>query len=137
MKSVEEKRESYRIASKNYRLRNPEKIKEYSNKHNKTVKAKASQKKWRNTMKGREIILKHKLNDIATPIGRIHHNNRTFIHYCVKVGKLKIKHICIDCNKKGVTEIHHDMYHNPPQLIDIRELCLECHTKCHIKQALV
>lgn len=59
----------------------------------------------------------------------IQYRNHCFINNAIALGKLIKNNICVDCGKKTNTEIHHEKYHDPPQLIDIAEVCKDCHSK--------
>ncbi len=116
--------------------------KNYRKEYEKTPKRRKYQKNYQKSENGVRIRKRYIKSDKGITMTRkadvrrrkdIDHQirimNRQFIYYSKKIGTLVIKNICTDCGKHGYTQVHHEKYHNPPKLIDIRELCMKCHVK--------
>ncbi len=103
--------------------------KDYLKTDNGVIHNRIGSKKYANTITGKINATRRKEIYLNTALGALKEMNRIFIYNSKRNGTLKIKNICIECGSKGYTEIHHDKYHDPPKLIDIRELCSLCHDK--------
>ncbi len=100
---------------------------ENGNNYANSVKGKQKQKKYSKTDKGRQIDRDKQAGYRKSGNYDLQIINRGFVYNAKRNGQLIIKNVCTDCGKQGYTEIHHEKYHNPPLLIDIRELCKKCH----------
>lgn len=114
------------------KYRQSEKYKKTSKEYRQSDRGKELSKKCRQTDKGKathnKAVNKYRLTDK----GIIEVSNYSFIKCRIRSGELIKTNICVDCGK-GNTEIHHEKYHDPPQLIDIAEVCKDCHIKRHLK----
>jgi phosphate starvation-inducible protein PhoH len=101
-------------------------------KYAQTVKGKITQakssKKYQQSKKGKETTAKTKQKYKHSVKGKTTIQNQNFINNKIKSGKLVKTNVCVDCGK-GNTQFHHEKYHNPPKLIDIVEVCKNCHVK--------
>ncbi len=120
--------EKYFLEHKEKRI---EYMKEYLKKYSVLIRKSGKTKEYQRKTYQRnkeKILLKQKIVD-QTKEGKLKRRNRAFIGTCIRNGKLVMRKQCSDCKKLCKTEIHHILYHDPPQLIDIVEVCSVCHTK--------
>lgn len=137
-KDKDKVREYQRIKSCEYRLKNPERfrksrikyckahpelVKERMKIYNKSPKGKARIKRWRERNPDKIKILNDKWNKINQGI--------RFKGKQIPLGYNPRKCACLECGKKGLTNLHHKKYDELNPLFHTIELCLSCHVKKH------